>query len=114
LDLDRVDTHTDTGRIQLRLLPTPIDRRSDPEAGLIDGILFTFVYATSPVVLLGLEVWSDRAGVRTWRYGLVRQGTGEATANLDGKSVWTVPVLTSPIDSDLYVSRPISGCGAEE
>jgi hypothetical protein len=109
-----VETGTASGRIQLRLLPKPIDRYSDPGAGILDGILFTFVYATNPIVLLGLEARPDRAGMHTWRYGLVRQGTGEATALLDGKSVWTVPALEVPINSDLYMARTMIEGAADQ
>jgi hypothetical protein len=109
-----VETGTASGRIQLRLLPRPIDRYNDPEAGILDGVLFTFVYATNPIALLGLEVSPDTTGVRAWRYGLVRQGTGQATAHLDGRAVWTVPALDVPVNSDLYMARTMTDGAAAQ
>ena len=76
------------GRIQQRLLTQPLDRYGDPEAGLLDGVLFAFVGATNPNVLLVLEAWSEDAGIRTWRYALARESNVEETALLDGKPVW--------------------------
>jgi hypothetical protein len=54
-------------RAQQRLTQ-PLDRYSDPEAGLLDGVLFAFVGATNPTVLLILEAWSEGEGNHTWRY----------------------------------------------
>jgi hypothetical protein len=106
-----VDTHRKAGTIQLRLLPQPVDRYRDPEAGLVDGVLFGLVYSTKPIVLLGLEVRTGdaAAGAPAWHYGLARLGDGEATVRLDGTDVWTVPFIDSAhADADLYMTRPMT------
>jgi hypothetical protein len=107
-------TPTPSGRIELRLLPRPIDQYSNPTVGLLDGVLFCFIYETNPVVLLVLEAWSDGSGTKAWRYALVRQGAGEATALLDGKPVWTVPSVRPPVDSELYMTRPMPADPADQ
>ena len=93
------------GRIQQRLLTQPLDRYGDPEAGLLDGVLFAFVGATNPNVLLVLEAWSEGAGIRTWRYALARESNVEETALLDGKPVWRASFLSSPANAELYMGR---------
>jgi hypothetical protein len=93
------------GRIQQRLLPQPLDRYGDPEAGLLDGMLFAFVGATNPNVLLILEASSDDAGVRAWRYAFARLSNVEETALLDGKQVWNVPLISTPANAELYMGR---------
>ena len=109
-----VDTHRRAGTIQLRLLPRPVDRYEDPAEGLLDGVLFGFVNATNPIMLLGLEARADGPGAPAWRYGLARLGDGEATARLDDKDVWTVPFIDSAYaNADLYMTRPFPE-GAEE
>ncbi len=93
------------GRIQQRLLTQPLDRYGDPEAGLLDGMLFAFVGATNPNVLLILEAWSEDAKIRTWRYAFARLSNVEETALLDGKPIWNVPLISTPANVELYMGR---------
>ena len=62
------------GRRQFRLMPHPIDRYSDPEAGLLDGLFFNFAFTNNPSMLLVLEAIADGNKERTWRFAIVRQG----------------------------------------
>lgn len=91
------------GRIQQRLLTQPLDRYGDPEAGLLDGMLFAFVGATNPNVFLILEAWSEDAKFRAWRYAFARLNNIEETAFLDGKPVWNVPSSGIPANVELYM-----------
>jgi hypothetical protein len=102
------------GRIQLRLLPKPIDRYSDPKVGLLDGVLFSFVYTNNPSVLLVLEAWSEDKGARGWRYAFVRQGYGEVTALLDGKPVWSLSSDRPPADTGLFITRQMPASPEEQ
>jgi hypothetical protein len=97
----------DARRTQQRLLTQPLDRYSDPEAGLLDGVLFAFVGATNPNGLLILEAWSEGAGIRTWRYALARQSNFEEAALIDGKPVWSVPAVKTPANTELFMGRPM-------
>jgi hypothetical protein len=101
------------GRVQLRLLPRPLDRYSDPMMGLLDGLHFSFVNSNTPAVHLMLEAWSEGARGRAWRYLFARQGAGEGIALLDGKRLWSVPYVRPPADTDLYMGRPLPDSAAE-
>ena len=103
----RAEQSPKRGRTQLRLLTRPIDRYEDPAAGLLDGMLFSFVVTNNPIVLLVLEAWSEGAGVRTWRYAFASQGDGEQTALLDGKPDWSASSVRPPADTNLHVTRDI-------
>jgi hypothetical protein len=105
---------TPTGRVQLRLLSTPLHLYRDPEAGLLEGVLFGFIYETNPVIALLLEARSEAAGASAWRYALARQGAAETTAFLDGKPVWSVPYIRSPVDSELYKTRAMPAAPEEQ
>jgi hypothetical protein len=102
------------GRAQLRLLPRPIHRYSDPAGGLLDGVLFSFVNDSTPDVHLLLEARTERAGRSAWRYLFARQGAGEQIALLHGKQLWSVPAVRPPADTDLYMGRPLPDSAAAE
>jgi hypothetical protein len=93
------------GRLQLRLLPTPIHRYSDPAHGLIDGAIFGLAFGTNPEVLILLEARSDTSGPARWSYSLARLGGAEGSVSLDGKEVWTVPYVRIPARQPLYMNR---------
>jgi len=95
-------------RSQFRFLPQPIDRYSDPRGGLQDGMLFGFAYTNNPSVLMVLEAWSQGEDVRTWRYGFAHQTDGEATALLDGKSVWSESSVGTEPDTKLSIIRQMA------
>jgi hypothetical protein len=107
------ETPAPRGRVQLRLLPRPIDRYSDATAGLLDGMLFEFVSLASPAVLVVLEARSEATGVRTWRYAFARQGAGESIVLLDGKRVWGAPSVVPPANTELYMGRSLPDSAAE-
>lgn len=103
-----------SGRIELRLLSRPIDRYSDPKAGLLDGFLFSFVYGNTPSALLLLEACSEGANKQSWRCAMVRQGAAAATALLDGKPFWSVTSASPAADSGLFIGRLIPASAAEQ
>ncbi len=107
------ETPNPRGRVQLRLLPRPLDRYSDPAAGLLDGVLFDFVSLETPAVLLVLEAYSEGSGPRTWRYAFARQGAGESTVLLDGKRVWGAPSVRPPANEESYMGRPLPDSASE-
>jgi hypothetical protein len=92
-------------RMQFRLLTTPLHRYREPEAGLVEGVLFGLIYETSPAIALMVEAWKEGAGASVWRYALVRLGAGQRTVLLDGKSVWSVPFVPGTVDTELYMTR---------
>jgi len=95
-------------RFQLRLIPHPIYRYSDPENGLIDGAIFLMTHTTNPEIIMVIEaVREDDKSV--WKYGFARCAFAEVHVELDGKDVWTQPHLNGTGRSDPYwlFFRPI-------
>jgi hypothetical protein len=106
-----IESSADDQRYELRLLPQPLLRYSAPEAKIVDGAMFAFVYGTNPEVIAFIESRKDNHGAATWWHGLVPLTTARASASLDGKEVWSksttpVPKLQDPYT---YMSDPIAG-----
>ncbi len=97
------------GRLQLRLLATPIHRFAGAGHGLIDGAVFVLAYGTNPEVLLIVEARRGDSGGASWSYRLARLGGAEASASLDGKEVWSVPYCLVPADQPTYTNRFVPG-----
>jgi len=91
-----------SGRIDLRLVPRPIYRYSDPEHGLIDGAIFLMVHSTNPEAALILEAVREGDTDPGWRYALTRLTIAELHVALDGDEVWTLPQLKSTARTDPY------------
>ena len=86
----------------LRMLPNPIDRYSDPEAGIVDAAAFAFAYGTNPEAILLIECSEE-----TWRYGVAHTSSAEVTVELDGQEAFRIDELTSwektkPHSADWY------------
>ncbi len=75
---------------ECRLLPQPIDRYSDGEAGTLDGAVFVFANGTNPEFGLILECTEEE-----WSYGAFRLSSAEIVASLDGKPFFTVKQVNS-------------------
>src|SRR5262249_33586187 len=73
----------------LRLLPKPLPRHSDPDAGLVGGAVFAFGQGPNPEALLVVEARKDGG----WSYGLARLSSAEVFVRLDDREVWRVPAL---------------------
>lgn len=71
----------------IRVLPQPLYRYDDPQAGLIDAAVFAFVEATDPEALLLLEANTSDAG-GSWRYTLARMTSIPTAVSLDGQEIW--------------------------
>ncbi|MGH7137597.1 MAG: hypothetical protein ACREHD_17765 [Pirellulales bacterium] len=69
-------------KINLRLLPQPIDRYSDANAGILDATVFVFANGTNPEMGLLLECSDKR-----WSYGLFRLTSAALFAQFDGKPI---------------------------
>lgn len=86
----------------LRMLPNPIDRYSDPEAGIVDAAAFAFAYGTNPEAILLIECSED-----AWRYGVAHTSSAEVTVEFDGQEAFRIDELTSwektkPHSADWY------------
>ena len=72
---------------QMRLLPTPICRYSDPEAGLIDGAVFGFTMGTNPDVLLVIEAHASDESPE-WRFGCACMTSAGIEVRFEGRTVF--------------------------
>jgi hypothetical protein len=74
-------------RDQMRLMPTPICRYEDGDAGLVDGAIFGYTMGTNPDVLLVIELRESDEGV-AWQYGCAGMTSAGYSIRLDGKEVF--------------------------
>ena len=75
---------------ELRLLPQPIHRFADEEAGTLGGALFVLVQGNDPEILVLLEVLQPSGGdPPAWRYSLARVSSMQMKARLDGTEIWS-------------------------
>lgn len=78
-------------RIQLRLLPQPVDRYVPSQAERADGAIFLFTFGTNPEILLLIESdgkeWSFAAGRMT--------GAEDVVLTIDETTEWKGPPLQS-------------------
>lgn len=88
-------------RFQLRLIPRPIYRYSDPAHGLIDGAVFLMTHTTNPEIIMLMEAVRE-ADNPVWKYAFARCAYAEVHVELDGKNVWTQPHLDGTGSSDPY------------
>jgi hypothetical protein len=73
-------------QMELRVLPTPIDRYVPSDEPKADGAIFAVVQGVNPEALLLLETDG-----KAWTYGWARLGAAEIKAKLDDAQVWEVP-----------------------
>jgi hypothetical protein len=73
----------------LRLIPHPIDRYSDPEAGQIDGTIFFFSIGTNPEVMVLLEAQGPNVARAAWRYAVAPLTVAPLEVAIDKRQVWS-------------------------
>lgn len=75
--------------LEMRLLPTPIYRYADQQAGVEDGAAFVFASSgTNPTLLLLVELSEPDGQVAKWQYSLARMTVRAMTVKLDGQVVY--------------------------
>jgi hypothetical protein len=72
--------------MELRVLPTPIDRYVPSDKPNADAAIFAFVQGVNPEAVLLLETDG-----KAWSYAWARLGAAKVEARLDDKLVWEVP-----------------------
>ena len=87
----------------LRLLPRPIDRYEDPNAGIDDGAMFAFTYGTNPELVLLLECDGDE-----WQFALARLSWAELNVQRDGELLQVLPELSAPAPHDPYTPQTVT------
>jgi len=78
----------DNSRFELRLLVQPVYRYRDLDQKIVDGAVFILAHGTNPEAVLLIEAHGETAATAEWKYGLVRLGSAEMHASLDGNEVW--------------------------
>lgn len=82
-------------RNELRLAPRPLFEYSSPHSGVVDGVIFSFVVATDPEVLLLMEAYDeDRNGSRVsgFRHAFARFHYWHVAAYEGDRKVWDAPL----------------------
>jgi hypothetical protein len=78
--------------LEMRLLPTPVHRYADPEAGVQDGAVFAFsASGTNPTLVLLVESFHPQGEAAKWQYSLSRMTVREMTVKLDDRVVYEQP-----------------------
>jgi hypothetical protein len=81
-------------RYELRTLPQPIHRYSDPASGLIDGSAFAIAYGLNPEIVLLIEARKDKdkdPAAPSWSYGMARISIARLHVDYDGQKLWEHP-----------------------
>lgn len=88
-------------KISLRLLPQPLDRYSDADAGILDGAVFVFANGTNPEMGLLLECSDKR-----WSYGLFRLASVPLFLRFDDQQIDVVAKPKGyPVDAPYTATR---------
>lgn len=97
-------------REPMRLMPTPICRYDNPEAGLIDGAVFGYTMGTNPDVVLVIEL-HEEDGAKQWRCGAAGMTSAGFTLRLDQSEVlrqeWDQHVAGRPQEFDRWMWRRV-------
>ena len=89
-------------REEVRLLPRPLHRYSDPGSGLQDGAIFAFATnGTNPDCLIVIELDGKELSRAVWKYAPVRMTVAQLSVRLDQKEVWSVPYVYAPAPGTL-------------
>lgn len=87
---------------ELRLLPKPIFRYSLPDAGILDGAIYSFVLGTDPEVIILVESQKED-NVDTWKIAFARMTGFGCEARLEGQIVWSCKLgFAYPVTSPFF------------
>ena len=79
----------EAGRQELRVLPKPVYRYSQPEEGVLDGAIFVFARGTNPEMLLVFEARQTQVGNVAWMYAPARYTGRQAEMSCPGGRTWS-------------------------
>jgi hypothetical protein len=78
-------------KVVLRLMPHPVVRYAETEAGLVDGAIFAFASGTNPEVLALLEAQGPSPEKASWHYAFARITVAPYEVRIDRREVWSEP-----------------------
>ena len=97
--------HLDTKELvkqEMRLLPSPIHRYADEDAGLRDGVIFGLTTnGTNPDMLIVIELRRDKTSDPEWHYGIVKMTSSEVHIRLDQSEIYSSPI-SEPLETWTY------------
>jgi hypothetical protein len=98
-------------RYELRILPQPVHRYADAQAGLIDGGLFLISYGLNPELAFLVEARRENSSPPKWSYGVARISIAQIHVDFDGREIWSHPGGYSKGPQDIYwlFTKPING-----
>ncbi len=73
---------------RLRLLPQPVYRYRDADAGVVEGALFLFAFGTNPEIFLFIECHVEEGGDMTWHYILARSSSARLAVKHGDQIIW--------------------------
>lgn len=95
-------------RTELRVLPNPIYRYSDVDAGIVDGAIFALVAGTNPEVMLFVEAQKQPSEEVIWNYGFARMTAASLSLQLDGDEVYAASQTFGASNATYYAfTRPV-------
>ena len=77
--------------VALRLMPHPVVRYAEMEAGLVDGAIFAFASGTNPEALILLEARGPSPEKASWHYAIARITAAPYEVRMDRREVWSEP-----------------------
>ena len=80
------------GRQELRPLPSPVFRYSQPDQGVIDGGLFVFARSTNPELFLLIEAQVVQ-NERRWMFSPARMTGRDCELRYLAEQVWSQPTV---------------------
>jgi hypothetical protein len=92
------------GRVELRLLASPLVRYADDAAGVRDGAIFAFANGTNPEVLLVLEAHGEQDASPQWRCSFAQMTGGAVVVEHDGREIWKRGEADPPAVRESYVN----------
>ena len=91
----------DNQRYELRLLPPPVHRYSDPEGGLLDGAMFFFAHGTNPEVVMLIEA-REEGDAHRWKCTFARLGHAEMHVVSGEEDLWNAERVERPEPTEPY------------
>ncbi len=90
---------------ELRLLPRPIYRYEQPAGDLVDGAVFAMsIEGTAPTALVLIELHHNEGEMPNWQFAVAASTWAALSVKLDGREVWTKPVVVQPGNYDTWAS----------
>jgi hypothetical protein len=89
-------------RYELRLMPKPLHRYSNPEKNLQDGAMFAFAYGTNPELLAFVELQGETPESAEWQIGFARCGAAELHVTLEDQEILNFKYATQTSPADPY------------